>query len=86
MIFDRSTIIRLILLVAFIFAVVYFSPKYEGQNNNNNSDMVIIDFYHNIRGFEYANDIVILHDNKRNATCWIYNRKSISCISDKDLS
>ena len=86
MIPSRNTIIRIILLMIFLFAIVYFAPKYEGQNNGNNNDITIIDNYYNIPGFEYANDVVVLHDNKRNATCWTYNYKGISCISDKDLS
>ena len=81
---DRNKIIRIILLIAFIFAIVYFAPRNDAQYGNNN-DMTVIDFYHNIPGFEYASDVVVLHDNKRNATCWVYNQKSISCVSDKDL-
>lgn len=85
MMLDRNTIARIIILVVFIFAVVYFAPRNDAQYSDDNSDMVVIDFYHNIPGFEYASDVVVLHDNKRNATCWVYNQKSISCVPDKDL-
>lgn len=82
---SRNKMIGMILLVTLIFVIIFFALEHKEQNNNNNNDMVIIDFYENIPGFEFRNDVVVLHDNKRNVTCWVYDYKSMFCISDKDL-
>ncbi len=82
---DKNTIIRILLLIVVILFIVLFAPKNAGQKYT--SDITVLDHYSNdIFGFEFATDIVVFHDNKRNATCWTYNYEGVSCLSDKDLS
>jgi hypothetical protein len=82
---DRNTIIRILFLIAVMLSIVMFAPKNAGYAYT--SDITVIDHYsNNILGFEFATDIVVFHDNKRNATCWTYNYEGVGCLSDKDLN
>jgi len=82
---DKNTIIRILLLIVVILFIVLLAPKNAGQEYT--SDITVLDHYsNNIYGFEFATDIVVFHDNKRNATCWTFNYEGPSCLSDKDLN
>lgn len=81
----KNTIIRILILIVVFLLIIMIAPKNAGQEYT--KDITVLDHYsNNIFGFEFAIDIVVFHDNKRNATCWTYNYEGISCLSDKDLS